>query len=531
MDIKKSTSISYSEVGMLSKITRDYLDGNESVVPFYNVASNAKNIWNVIQAKKDFPVENRATLVKVLNEQYGDLTSPSVRNNIDALSDGNTYTVTTGHQLNLFTGPLYFIYKIVSAIQTAKQLGIDYPELNFVPVYWMATEDHDFDEINHSYIDGKKIPWESNQTGMVGAFSLNGIQDTVDAFCKALGDTITAKEMTTLIRNAYLKPGNLADATRFLVHELFKDKGLVILDGNHRELKQLFAPVVSRELEEQVSFKTVSKTIVEFGSKYSAQVSPREINLFYVKDGIRERIVKLDKGYSVNNTPITFDKREIALEIERFPERFSPNVILRPVYQEVILPNLVYIGGGAEVAYWLELKSTFEALDVPFPLVQIRSSFLMFSSKTIQRIQELNWRIQDVYLKKSELVTTYTDSINPMERDIREFKEKVFMDLETLGLNLNTFDSELDKSLRASKRGLEKSIIRLSKKVSGAVKRKNADHIQKMDAVLNAVNPNGVYQERQVSFFEMYAKYGPKLMTFIFENTEPFCKDFKVLVL
>lgn len=529
MDIKKSTSISYSEVGMLSKITRDYLDGNESVVPFYNVASNAKNIWNIIQAKKDFPVENRATLVKVLNEQYGDLTSPSVRNNIDALSDGNTYTVTTGHQLNLFTGPLYFIYKIVSAIQTAKQLGIDHPELNFVPVYWMATEDHDFEEINHSYLDGKKIQWESDQTGMVGEFSLDGIKETVDTFCKALGDSINAQQMIVLIRSAYLDHENLADATRFLVHALFKDKGLVILDGNHKALKQLFTPVIKRELEEQVSFITVSETIANFGSKYSAQVSPREINLFYVKNGIRERILKSDSGYQINNTNVSFTSLQMEGEVANFPERFSPNVVLRPVYQEFILPNLIYIGGGAEVAYWLELKSAFEAFGIAYPMVQIRSSFLTLTNKTISRINELNWTGLDLYRRRSELVSFYIDAVNPYERQLQELKETILSDLKTLGVSLKAFDPELDKSLGASQKGMDKSINRLARKVSGAVKRKSSNHLRKMDQVFEAVYPNGVYQERQVNFFEMNAMYGVSFLDLIFEESNPFCIRFKII--
>ncbi len=531
MDRKKSTSISYSEVGMLSKITRDYLANKETVKSFYDWDSNASNIQKVIDEKSDFSLETREILVQVLTEQYVDLASPLVKKNMDLLLSRNTYTITTGHQLNLFTGPLYFIYKIVSAIQTAKLLSVEYPKMNFIPVYWMATEDHDFDEINHAFVGDKKIQWNSDQSGMVGEFSLDGIEAAVEEFCNALGDSLSAREMAELIRKAYLNQSNLADATRFLVHELFKDYGLVIVDANNRKLKQLFAPIVKRELKEQVSFRTVSNTLKEFGKTFSAQVSPREINLFYVKQGLRERILKTEQGYLVNNSEITFDENQMDLEIENHPERFSPNVILRPVYEELILPNLVYIGGGAEVAYWLELKATFEAFNVPFPLVQIRSSFLTLSPKSIDRIQELNWTTRDVYRKKQDLVMRFTNDVNPLETKISEVKIKLNLELEKLGLSLTEYDSELERSLKASQRGMEKSMDRLSKKVSGAVKRHNQDHMHKMDQVWDAVNPFGVYQERHVNFFEMYATYGTEFVNRIRTETEPFCKDFRVVEL
>jgi bacillithiol biosynthesis cysteine-adding enzyme BshC len=528
MNRKKNISISYSEVGMLSQLTRDYLENKDEVKPFYGRESNSFNITHSLKTREKFPEHNRKVLVEVLKQQYGDLSTLPVKKNIEALLKKNTYTITTGHQLNLFTGPLYFIYKIVSAIQTAKQLSRDYPDKNFVPVYWMATEDHDFEEINHTYLGGEKIEWKSEQTGMVGDFDLNGMEEVVEKFCNALGDSLANKEVIKLIKKAYLDHSNLADATRFLVHSLFETHGLVILDGNSKELKTLFAPIVKDEIENKTSYKSVTKTIEEFG-KYKAQVAPREINLFYVTHGIRERIVEVDSGYHINNTEIYFDKAEMLLEIENYPERFSPNVILRPVYQEIILPNLVYIGGGAEVAYWLELKSTFESFKVLFPLIQIRSSFLALSEKSLGRIEKLGLEIKDVYRSKEDLISVHVKSVNPFNEKMDDLLTRLKSELINFSNELTAFDTQLNQSIGVADKGIDKSISRLRKKVNSSVRRNNADYLNGLDQLFNAVYPNGVYQERQVNFFELYTLYGDIFVNSIFAQTEPFCTKLRIL--
>jgi bacillithiol biosynthesis cysteine-adding enzyme BshC len=521
--------VTYDEVNMLSKLTRAYLRDAKNVEEFFEYVSTEKNIRSVIENRKKRKPVNRAVLVSSLEKQYADYNSKAVHTNILSLANSNTYTITTGHQLNLFTGPLYFIYKIVSAIKTAQQLNQTYPELHFVPVYWMATEDHDFEEINHAYFNGEKIEWNSDQKGMVGEFSLDTISKTVDLFCKSLGGSIHALEISEIIKKAYLQNANLAEATRSVVHALFEKHGLVILDANDSNLKREFVPVVKRELLEQISFSSVTDTISQFDSSFKAQVNPREINLFYVVKGLRERIINNGEVFEVLNTDIVFNPAQIKAEIDSYPERFSPNVILRPVYQECILPNVMYIGGGAEVAYWLELKSTFNEFGISFPLVQIRSSFLTLSTKTLSRVAQLNWKITDLFGAKSTLFEAYTSANNPLEKEVNKLNNAIRLQTEDLESSLTNYDPELVKSLNVAKKGFEKSIVRLSKKISGSVKRAHQDQLHEMEQVFSSAYPNGIYQERHVNFFEMYVKFGPKYLEAIFEETEPFCRDFSVL--
>ncbi|MGB0807225.1 MAG: bacillithiol biosynthesis cysteine-adding enzyme BshC [Salibacteraceae bacterium] len=528
MSNSKSTSISYSEVGLLSKLTRDYLDDKSNVSSLFNLKSSAENIPQVIN-ERQFSASKREVLVEVLKEQYGNLKSKKVFKNIEFLLHENTFTITTGHQLNLFTGPLYFIYKIVSAIKTAEELNVKYPENTFVPVYWMATEDHDFEEINHTYINGKKVQWNSNQTGMVGEFSLDGIEEAISQFCSELGDSIASNELRRIIEKAYLGSSNLAEATRVLVHELFHSYGLVIIDGNHSKLKKLFVPVIEKELFERASFKSVNETVALFDELHKVQVNPREINLFYVITGVRERIIFEDGRFLVNNTEISFSRSEIEKEITDYPERFSPNVILRPVYQETILPNLVYIGGGAEVAYWLELKSTFDSFNVSYPLVQIRSSFLTLTGKSLARIEKLGLKLKDIYRNKEEIISEHVRLVNPFNEKMDVLLTNLKSEMSNISQELMDFDSQLSQSIGVADNAIEKSITRLRKKVNSSVKRDDEDFLNAINELYREVYPNGVYQERILNFFEFHVKFGNPYIDCIFKETVPFCRNFKVL--
>src|SRR5690606_19527220 len=237
-------------------------------------------------------------------------------------------------------------------------------------------EDHDFEEINYFNFKGKKFRWNKESAGPVGRLSTQGLQDFFEIYSLELGSSTNAGTLKKLFEDAYLKHNNLADATRFLANSLFGKYGLIILDADDADLKRAFIPYIKEELQNQTSFKAVEKTIENF-KDYPIQVNPREINLFYIEDNLRERIIFENDKYYVNNTKTSFCKEEILNLVETNPEKFSPNVILRPLYQEVILPNLCYIGGGGEIAYWLQLKSFFDKIKITFPILLIRNSVLI----------------------------------------------------------------------------------------------------------------------------------------------------------
>ena len=238
--------ISYQDSGYFTPLRNDYLDQKNHLKSFYNRFPSIENFAaQIIEKQANYTDANRDVLVSVLKKQYKNVAvSELTSENIEALAMSNTFTITTGHQLNLFTGPLYFLYKIISTINLTKELKGAYPDKNFVPIYWMATEDHDFDEINYFNFKGKKFRWNRESSGPVGRFSTEGLEDVFGVFASELGIGKNAEELKTLFKNAYLKHDTLAEATRFLANDLFGSYGLVVLDADDKNLKRLFVPYV-----------------------------------------------------------------------------------------------------------------------------------------------------------------------------------------------------------------------------------------------------------------------------------------------
>ncbi|MEO6630403.1 MAG: bacillithiol biosynthesis cysteine-adding enzyme BshC, partial [Mucilaginibacter sp.] len=364
-----SACINYKDTGAFSPTVIDYLEDAPALRSFYGYRPDFNGFAELLKNKK--VVADRKILFEVLTEQYSHLTPLlPVQNNVSLLKKENTYTVTTGHQLNIFAGPLYFIYKIVTAIKLARQLKEKFPDKDFVPVYWMASEDHDFAEINYTNIGGKKVHWWYEASGATGRINPDTMRQAINQYKGALGIDHHADELAEIVETAYTKFDKLADATRYLVNALFGQYGLVIIDADDHRFKQSFAPIIEQDIVERNSFKNIeatNKQLHDLG--VHIQVNPREINFFYLLDGLRERVTFENDVYKVLNTEISFTEAELKAEIAQYPERFSPNVVMRPLYQECILPNIAYIGGGAEVVYWLELKSNFEHYKVDFPIL------------------------------------------------------------------------------------------------------------------------------------------------------------------
>jgi bacillithiol biosynthesis cysteine-adding enzyme BshC len=525
--------IAFKETAYFSPLICDYLGDKSDIKTFYNRLPHLENFRAQIEEKQLlFKGDTRTNLVTILKKQYKNVdTSELTFQNIERLKSENTFTITTGHQLNLFTGPLYFLYKIVSAINLSKELKQKYPDYNFVPVYWMATEDHDFEEINYFNFKGKKIRWNKKSKGAVGGLSTDGLEQVFELLSKELGSGKNADYLKRLFSESYLKHDYLADATRFLANELFKGYGLVIIDANDAELKKQFIPFIEDELMNQTSFKSVSKTSEAISKGYDIQVNPREINLFYLKENLRERIVFEDNVYKVLNTKITFSKREIKNEVSDFPERFSPNVIMRPLYQEVILPNLCYIGGGGELAYWFQLKDYFKIVTIPFPILLLRNSVLIQTQNQYKKLEKLNISSADLFLKRSAFINKKVREISNIDIDFSNqmiFLKKQFEDLYQLA-------EQTDKSFIGAVKSQEvkqlKGLENLEKRLLKAQKRKLSDHVLRMTAIQNELFPNQSLQERNTNFSEFYLEYGQSLIPKLVENLEPLKGEFLVLTI
>lgn len=478
-----------------SKLLIDYLAEFPALTKFYGNAPKLEEFEKQIAEKKSFSHSNRVILHEVIKGQYNDIGKEV---EIDSILDENTYTVTTGHQLNIFTGPLYVIYKIVSTVNLAKKLKATYPKANFIPIYWMATEDHDWDEINHFYWLGKKFEVNTIQKGAVGRFSLSEFEP----FLKELPSSISA------FQDAYSQAKNLSQAVRMYMHELFGDQGLICLDADDARLKSIFTPIISADLFENLHLEPVENAKRELSEMgYKTQINAREINLFYLMDGVRERIEKKGDIYQVLHTSITFSVKELQKEVAEFPERFSPNVVLRPLYQEVILPNLAYIGGPAEVGYWLQLKGIFDLHEVPFPILLPRNFAIIIREKHQQKISKLGVGLTDLFLDDFELNQKFVASQSEHVLDCESEINLISPVFNELAERVKLVDSTLEASVKAEFKRLENGLERMGKKLKRAEKRNYETSIRQLNQLKADLFPEGQWQERHENFLSYYMEH------------------------
>ncbi len=528
--------ISFRDTAYASKLICDYVEKHPKLQSLYNRYPTLENFKPQLNAKKaEFSITKREVLVSSLLKQYAEwIPSEPITSRILSLAKENTFTVTTGHQLNLLGGPIYFLYKIITTINLAKELKIKYPENNYIPIFWMASEDHDFEEINHFNFQNKRFQWSKKTSGAVGLLDTSELVELINLFSNVLGKTANANNLLELFKNTYLNHSNLANATRYLVHTLFEGDDLIVVDGNDPSLKRLFIPAVTTELTYSNAFKFISQTndkIKSIDKGYKVQVNPREINLFYLKDNIRERIIFKEEVYSVLNTQLSWDLNGILEELNLYPERFSPNVIMRPLYQETILPNLCYIGGGGELSYWLQLRTYFQSEQTSFPILLHRNAVLLVTLKQQQKLDKLNVSILNLFGTKKSLIDKQIKKMSNFSIDFSDQKAV----LKQQFLKFHEVASHTDKSFIGAVLAQEKKQMKglevLEKRLLKAEKKSHINYITRLEEIQLKLFPNESLQERFSNFSDYYIDYGDEFIERLKLELSPFQQNFHIFYL
>ena len=527
----KKSEIELAETGYFSGLMLDYVSGKEAVTSLYSYKPTLEAFAQAIQDKSKENI-NRNILADVLQEQYAAVPDCELQKAcITLLRKNTTYTVCTGHQLCLFTGPLYFVYKILTTINLAEVLKKRYPEYDFVPMYWMAGEDHDFDEVRSVNLFGKKLSWEHpNAKGAVGSLSTDSIASVLEEFKQIAGDTDNAKELVQLFSDAYLRHNTLAEATRYLVHQLFAKYGLVVIDGNDVRLKREFIGIVEDDIFNNSNYKSVAQTIAEIEQTVGkAQVNPRAINCFYIQENLRERIEFADGMYNVLNTDIAFTADELRKELQLHPERFSPNVVLRPLYQQKILPNLAYIGGPGELAYWLEYKRMFDFHKINFPVLIPRNFAMLIDSKSVQQLQKLGLGIVDLFKETDVLVKEFINKNAGSAVSLKEQEQELTSVYGAVSTKAVAVDATLKGSVEAELQKALNSLKAIEAKLVRAEKQKQETSLNQIKKLKERFFPNNSLQERYDTLTPHYLKSGKGLIGALKRAFEPL--EYKMVVL
>jgi bacillithiol synthase len=505
-------SFPYTDLNLVHGIAHDYLERTSDLKPFIHDFPSHAAVRRVAENRaKSF--SHRAPLHAALMDQYHNIpNAEAALANIECLLDENTVTITTGHQICIGTGPLFVIYKIASVIAACRHLNEANQGIKYVPVFWMATEDHDLEEIAHFFRKGEKRFWQTQQTGPVGRMNTQGIN--------ALFSDIPLPQQEWLTE-AYSK-ATLAEATRSLIHQLFGDHGLIILDADHRSLKALFAPYMLQEIKEQKAREPLAKASEQLTALgYSPQVSARDINLFWIEGHHRERLEPtIDGSFRTHVTGKVFSMAELEMHLHANPQCFSPNVILRPLYQEVILPNAAYIGGPGELAYWLQLKQVFHSFQVPMPIVILRNNALIVSSLVKDRIQKLGWQLSEFFTPVAEQEKRIVGEL-PQDafRNERDEIHRAFTRIHDV---LGATDATLKATVWAEEKKALTGLDALEKKWHKAIRQKEETKLNQWSRIRKELFPDNHTQDRTTNLFDFPQGINLGLIDYLINEFDPF---------
>lgn len=514
--MKKISTIPFVTIESIPALIKDFLQ--QKIPGFEEDIFSLENMEKrILQKQKSFTDEQREILFNAVKNQHStSQLSERQAQNISLLKNEGSYTVTTGHQLNLFSGPVFFIYKILQTIKLAEVLNEKFPQQNIVPVFWMASEDHDFEEINHFKTENHYYETKAKSGGAVGKIKIDD-QFFISQFEADFKDSIFGTELILLLKKAYQKGNTLATATRILVQELFSDYGLLILDGDDPALKNEIKNVFKEELISQNLFSTTKETVKQLTDLYGkVQVNPREINLFYLSN-TRNRIEFRAGLYRIVDTDISFSLNEILQELDHHPEKFSPNALMRPVYQETILPNLAYIGGNAEIMYWLELKNYFAEINLEFPVLIPRNSVLFVKEKTVTKAAQFQLKLEDFFKNFAEVTKNLLLQDHQTLFLLNENEKMLEHHFDELSKAAASTEKSFGNMVQAEKTRQLKSFKRMKKRLLHAEKIKQNEKLQRLENLFLQIHPGKTWQERTLNFSEFYSDFGREWLQSCYE--------------
>lgn len=527
----QTKKIPFDKVLALSFKDVHYQSQPETLKSFYRFSPDIKGIEEAIKERKKIQV-NRLLLHDVLSDNYSINASSSQKINIEFLKDSNTFTIITAHQPSLLGGPAYYFYKICSTIHLSQYLSEQYPEYKFLPVFISGSEDHDFEEVKSLHLYNRHVEWATNQSGPVGRFNISGLDEVLNIVSDILGSTENAETLTQVFKTSLANANNYNDFVFSWLNYFFKDYGLLILNMDDKRLKSCFANIMIKEIKERRSASLVQETQEELLKHgFKPQAFARDINIFYMAEGSRERIYYEDGKFLVNHSSTTFSEVEIIHEIEKFPERFSPNVILRPIYQEYILPNIAYIGGGGEIAYWLERKKQFDYYDVFFPVLIRRNSVMLMSKSLIKTMDKLNLTLEDILLEEDKVITKYLESaangdfhLNDEILEIQEVYNKIAAKAKLIDPTLEPFVlGEGHKTLKSSEA--------IEVKLKRTLKQKEETSVNQIKSLKSKLFPDGSLQERKESLLPYLVTENLSFIEKLIDELNPLKKEFLFIYL
>lgn len=521
-------SIPFQRVTRFSQIDIDYTTDPASFSDFISFVPTLSNFGKALANRSAYTTD-RELLVSVLAEQYAALDLDSTH--CSSFLDDGHFTVVTAHQPSLLTGPLYFIYKICSAIHLARALTEAYPVYRIHPVFVLSGEDHDFAEVNHLRLFGHTYRWETDQRGAVGRMKVDeALLQLLREVQATFGHAPHSDTLRSIIHRSFRDGVSYAQAMQRFVIELFAGTGLIVLNMDDIRLKRHFSPVVHEELAHQTSRKLIHQSQNALSALgYKPQTYQREVNLFYLTDQVRGRIEDTGDRYVIVDTELSFSHDEMRNLVDEYPERFSPNVNLRPVYQEMVLPNLAYIGGGGELAYWLERKLLFDHFKIPMPILVRRNSVLYLDPAASKQCAKLELPFQLLFENLDAWIAYWIRTHAEHEIEVDAEYRQISSALDSILTKANATDPTIGSKVEAEKVRILKDIEHMGKRLVRAEKQRNETRIAQIQKLYERLFPENALQERHDNFIAHYLRGGTHYLHALIAQLDPLFNEVLIL--
>lgn len=522
-------SIPFALLPSYSEHFLDYIYNFDRIKKYYEYDfRSSEDFIKCIELKKQTYMSgknfSRTDICEILSDQntkFG--SSEKTFFNIQLLNELNTFAVVTGQQLGFLSGPLYTVIKALNTIQLSEKLNKQFPANNFVPVFWLESDDHDFLEINNINIISKENELKNIMYFEGGTESEKYLKPTGDIILdefigefnnnleQSFNRTDFSDSLFEAVRNSYKINNNVKSAFAGFLNYLLKDKGLIIIDPSDREIKKFLKPVFEKELKSfpQICERVIN-TSVELEEKYAVQVKPKAINLFYIHDGNRYLLEPRENEiFALKNSRQKFSKEELLNILESNPERFSWNVITRPICQDYLLPTVAYIGGPSEISYFGQFKDVYKFYNLPMPVIYPRTSVTVIENRIKSFLEKNKLKFEELFAEKdlkSKLLRNISEvSADQIFSDLKDELTGVFYTYEK---ELSRIDLNQTESFGKRNKQFLESLESAKEKFINSQTKQNDVLSNQLRKVLMNIYPDNVLQERVLNITYFLNKYG-----------------------
>ncbi|MEO8513777.1 MAG: bacillithiol biosynthesis cysteine-adding enzyme BshC [Ignavibacteria bacterium] len=543
-------TVEFNKLPNFNNLYLDYISSGEEdykkLAPFFNSHFREnEDIFKVIDEKvhnyntsRYFDKNVLIDILKRQNVTFGG--DEHTAANIEMLVSENTFAVVTGQQMGLYTGPMYTILKTISTVKLAKELKERFPQFNFVPVFWLESEDHDIDEANHTYLIDKqnelvRVGFDAENTNdedggprksspPVGGIEFGELINSINEQLRStMIDTDFKDKIMNMVTRNYREGNNYKTAFAGLMNEIFKGYGVIFIDPSEHEIKRLLIPVFEKELTSSPKLcETIITQSAELEKNYDLQVKPKVINMFFLHNNNRLLIEPRDGGkFALKNSKRRFENEEMLNTLNENPELFSPNVVLRPICQDYLLPTVAYIGGPGEISYFAQFKPAYKHYDITMPVIYPRVSVSIIEGKIAKFMNNFNVKLEDIFhhsflvskvvdklseVKVEDEISKYLDDLNKIFYDMRNMTVKVDQTL------LNVVDNIKEKT--------KQNIEQFKSKLINSQAKKSETTTTQIDKVTNNIYPNNNLQEREINILYFMNKYDEAFIKKLFHEID-----------